>query len=151
MSIYRVRGACVNMRVAGGEIMLGLNYSGAVGDLFYSNVVVKQVQKDDGDSTLFLKMLYDDREFIYFLYKDILYTQLDEKSVGLKIIMAYEASPESLNLPNHKLALARLLADCGHTNTNFLQSVAKRGYRILLHIPQQLDTRIVLAKQLLSV
>lgn len=121
------------------------------GGILYSNATIKQVYADAIGGVLRLKVLYDEREYLTYLYKDVFYSQIDEHSIGFRVTLAAEIAPEQLDISKYQLSAARLLSDCGHTSTAFLSELAQRGYRILMHYSQQSGERIVIARQVRTV
>lgn len=121
------------------------------GGILYSNATIKQVGVDTKGGILRLKVLYDEREYLTYLYQDVFYSQIDAQSIGYRISLAAEIAPEQLDISKYQLSTARLLSDCGRTTTAFLSELAQRGYRILMHYSQQNGERIVIARQLRKV
>ncbi|MDL2217503.1 hypothetical protein LJC27_02480 [Christensenellaceae bacterium OttesenSCG-928-M15] len=122
--------------------------SGYDSGMLYGNALIRQVDTEENDTKLRLKLLYDDREYISYLYQDVYYSQIDKKTIGKRIALVTELEPGQLDAIRHRYSIGRLLMDHKQRDISFLYEHATHGYRILMHYFAGTGERIVIAKQL---
>lgn len=119
------------------------------GDLLYSNVRVRGVAPDIAAGALTVKVVYAEREEQKMLYDGVLYSQLDESSVGKLIALAMELIPDEYRGGKHMASAKKFQQDCNLKNLNALDEMVRQGYRIFTHYIGDQDEYIVIAKKLL--
>lgn len=115
--------------------------------VYYANARLKQVVSDEVSGDLRIRAVMDEREEQELVYEGMYYSQLDESSVGLVIILAAEITQTQLAEPEYRQAAARLYDECGMDDA-FLKDMLKRGSRLFIH-HTDMGWYLVLAKRLI--
>ncbi len=117
-----------------------------VGEMLFGNVRVRSVQLDAAKGTLLLRAVYDEREYMDAVYRDVFYTQLNEDCAGVSITLAQRADAAELKHARHHCSVLRLLKECGCSSDLVLDEMESRGYCFYAHYAGRDEEYLVIAR-----
>lgn len=114
----------------------------------YGNVVLRQIDPDEAEGVLTLRVSYDDREYQTLLYQGVYAGQFSAAQAGRRIVLAEEL-PLSL-LPEFCPAqeIARLFSSREQVAPDFLHRLQQMGYHLYRHYLDSGEECLVVAKEL---
>ncbi|MDR1641066.1 MAG: hypothetical protein LBC41_09790 [Clostridiales bacterium] len=120
---------------------------GAV-NMLYSNVRIRQASFSDSGQSLWLRVIYAQREYKDIIYSDVRHSQITEQHAGTEILYAQEVPVLSLkNLPSMQETREALLIEMGIELDEML-ALAQEKYKVFLHYVKPGQTLAVIAKKL---
>lgn len=117
-----------------------------VGEMMFGNVRVRGVKLDAAKGALWLRAVYDEREYMDIVYRDVFYTQLNEACAGISITLAQRADAAELKLARHRCGVLRLMQECGCSSHLVLDEMESRGYRFYAHYAGRDEEYLVIAR-----
>ncbi|WP_024291818.1 hypothetical protein [Lacrimispora indolis] len=123
-----------------------MSWSFEYGSVLYGGVRILQVTSDEAGGELVIRTDYHEKKELDIVYEGMYYSQLDEQTVGQRIIMASEIKMSQLKWVEYRKAADRLYQECGISD-GFLWEMQHRGSRLFAHHTEN-GKYIVVAKRL---
>ena len=112
--------------------MLGKGLPNA-GIIYQDTVVMSARREGEGNRNLRLWGIHGGREYLNVLYEDVLYSQLDESSAGLRITLVEELTYDEMSELRHNMGRNRMLRDAPGRFSEFLDALLRKEYRMYAH------------------
>jgi hypothetical protein len=127
-------------------MQIGAYGKGAL-NMLYSNVRIRQASFSDSGHSLWLRVVYAQREYKDIIYSDVRHSQITERHAGTEILCAQEVPVSSFELPSLLEMREALLIEMGIELDEML-ALAQEKYKAFVHYVKPGQPLVVLAKKL---